>query len=294
MADPTKDQVGDADGTGLFPQVNPASGDGSQNRDFTDAKKIMLDKYANKMRMTKSFVKILSSTQLDEFFNTALEYCNWFLRVNYLEKQKATNRLGVDFPSNVPRQLGDNTQNLLFGSNVWTLDEAVAHKESSLRAFATAYCFLLLVVSANSKEPAKERMYFEVCSPRQFNRPIARVPPAHAIYDFTKSVDRELNRLFRSDLFMPIEDEWDLASLGAFGLPAPQRAPSFSRSLNDLQSGDAFTSRRKTPLGKGPSLGVGEGGDSRGFAMDMPAPEEHWDEPETDSKLIRNQPPRRK
>lgn len=55
-----------------------------------------------------------------------------------------------------------NGRNVLYDGQEMTLDECRAGRDESLKAFSMSYCFLLLFVSRNSSEPAKERMYFEV------------------------------------------------------------------------------------------------------------------------------------
>ncbi|KAJ3041730.1 hypothetical protein HDV00_008818 [Rhizophlyctis rosea] len=95
------------------------------------------------------------------------------------------------------KQIGDSSKQALFGNEQYTLEEAWIHRDKALREFAMAYCFLLLLVSRNTQEPAKERMYFEYiyALSRELIIIVVSLPA------FSTLLDTELNRLFRSDLF---------------------------------------------------------------------------------------------
>ncbi|KAJ3122768.1 hypothetical protein HK098_002495 [Nowakowskiella sp. JEL0407] len=144
--------------------------------------------------MTKSFEKILSSEEFDEFLAKAVSYVRWFLKVTQIEKtrERAQQLAGFDpgasfsgkfgeflkscgTPDSATEQSGTsiaaepsggNIIEDLFSSSI-PIDSAKAAMKSALRQLGKSYCFLLLLISQCSAQPAKERFYFESATSKQ-------------------------------------------------------------------------------------------------------------------------------
>ncbi|KAI9094402.1 hypothetical protein DFS34DRAFT_248271 [Phlyctochytrium arcticum] len=78
-----------------------------------------------------------------------------------------------------------------------TLEEARKERALGLKEFALAYCFLVLFVSRNVREPAKERGVFE----HIYTLSKDLIPTIVAQPAFTPLLAQDLDRLFRSSLF---------------------------------------------------------------------------------------------
>ncbi|KAJ3120068.1 hypothetical protein HK100_012954 [Physocladia obscura] len=83
------------------------------------------------------------------------------------------------------------------GGGTVTLEEAEKNLASELHKFATAYCYLLLLISRHSVEPAKERAYFEsiYAVTKDVSNALINLPT------YSNPIELELNRMFRGALF---------------------------------------------------------------------------------------------
>ncbi|KAJ3109652.1 hypothetical protein HDU97_003129 [Phlyctochytrium planicorne] len=89
-------------------------------------------------------------------------------------------------------------RNVLFAEGETVdLDTAKQERDARFREFGAAYCFLLLVSSAHSAEPAKERSCFETIY--VFTKGV--VVNLLALPAFSALIEAELTRVFRSTLF---------------------------------------------------------------------------------------------
>ncbi|KAJ3034699.1 hypothetical protein HK097_004416, partial [Rhizophlyctis rosea] len=124
--------------------------------------------------------------------------------------------------------IGDSSKQALFGNQEYTLEEAWQHRDKAIREFAMAYCFLLLLVSRNTQEPAKERMYFEYiyALSREVIVTVVSLPA------FSTLLDTELNRLFRSDLFCGSDID-DSTSPSSTESPSPRASRLANRNTID-------------------------------------------------------------
>ncbi|KAI8824272.1 uncharacterized protein EV422DRAFT_564970 [Fimicolochytrium jonesii] len=149
-------------------------------------------------RMTHSFTAVIESTQLDDFFIKGAHYIRWFIRTLVLEKSQSNNPLGLaDHQQTKPLGLSEAAKAMLFGGQELTLENCRQGRESALRQFGHSYCFLLLYVSKNSGEPAKERTYFEYIY--LFAKEI--INTMLSLPSFATAVNRHLELFFRSRLF---------------------------------------------------------------------------------------------
>ncbi|KAJ3241340.1 hypothetical protein HDU81_000904 [Chytriomyces hyalinus] len=165
------------------------------------------------IKQTRNFLLILQSAQFDKFLLAAAGYAKAFVKLLHLEKVKMApvvspsqedskmsqaNALEEKEKQSSVKQRRMSVAAHLFEDTMEASEDfAKLEKKDTLEHFANAYCFLLLHVSRNGMEPAMERAYFE------------------AIYSITKeisitlinmsaynaSIEVELNRLFRGNLF---------------------------------------------------------------------------------------------
>ncbi|KAJ3016150.1 UNVERIFIED_CONTAM: hypothetical protein HDU68_012389 [Siphonaria sp. JEL0065] len=83
------------------------------------------------------------------------------------------------------------------GGDTVELEIAIENRDEKLKELASAYCFLLLLTSRTTTEPARERAYFE--SIYAFTKEITTQLISLPNYNVT--LETELNRLFRGNLF---------------------------------------------------------------------------------------------
>ncbi|KAJ3187891.1 hypothetical protein HDU85_006284 [Gaertneriomyces sp. JEL0708] len=170
---------------------------GGKDWDLTELKKTALAKSPHMTMVTKSFTRILESKQLDDFIKKGVCYSRWYVRHMVLEKSQPVNQLGLLDITYRPPTLGEASKQTLFNGEDISTDMCRQECSEALRQLAMAYCFLLLFVSQQSQEPAKERAYFECIY--SFSKEI--ITTILAFPGFSPLVDKEFDRLFRSNLF---------------------------------------------------------------------------------------------
>ncbi|KAI9332894.1 hypothetical protein DFJ73DRAFT_855066 [Zopfochytrium polystomum] len=149
------------------------------------------------IKITRNFKKIVQSKEFDSFLTSGAHYSLWFARTLHLERLSSGNAL----MSAHADSMAARNKTPIFGDVTCSLDECRRHKAKFLQEFARSYCFLLLHISRNSVEPAKERAYFENIYIFTQKIVVALIEfPA-----FSSLVEAELNRMFRSELFCGVD-----------------------------------------------------------------------------------------
>ncbi|KAJ3211163.1 hypothetical protein HDU82_006583 [Entophlyctis luteolus] len=107
-----------------------------------------------------------NNEEFDAFVIAAAYYIRWFVQVLHCQKTKVTmGEPDVDEgdPKNLSATRGVKS---LFADDdeeePMSAEKAISNKDKYLKELAMAYCFLLLITSRESIEPAKERKSFEV------------------------------------------------------------------------------------------------------------------------------------
>ncbi|KAI8810819.1 hypothetical protein BJ742DRAFT_798838 [Cladochytrium replicatum] len=178
---------------------------GGQQLDITELKRNVIRQ--RQLKMSKSSTRILNSDETDEFIIRAVSYLRWHLIIHQMEvaRERTQRMAGIDPTMNFSGKFGDFLKNSALSNddegnnpieNVSSLDAAKSSKKAALRHFGNAYCFLLLLVSKSSSEPAKERSHFEMIY--MLTREISiQLLPAGMV----QQIYQELERVFRSNLF---------------------------------------------------------------------------------------------
>jgi hypothetical protein len=157
-------------------------------------------------RMTATFIKILQSKELDKLLLLAVEYGKWFVHVYLLQKQQeqsSSSRLrelpehlvSIFLPAAIT-SISQDLENLTIESAT-SLEQARQKSKMILKEFGRAYCFLLLFAAQYRQESSKERLHFE-----QIYKMTIEVVSASVGLAYAPIVSTELNRLFRSSLFL--------------------------------------------------------------------------------------------
>ncbi|KAJ3397332.1 hypothetical protein HDU92_008876 [Lobulomyces angularis] len=202
-----------------------------------------------KAHMTKSFKTLLASKEFDNFLKAGVE---WYIKVNSLQKIKEQSTpVGIkDIPENVInlfqnsnvmlRQTATNYEDSQNSTEMPSieapnLEQAKLKVKQTKKDFGICYCFLLLISSRLIREPAKDRVYFE--NMYHFTKEIVStvVEPA-----FAPQIKSELNRLFRSELFLNQNGELN------FDPNSPELPKQIKNNFDPfLQEGKKFTKRKK-------------------------------------------------
>ncbi|KAI8834630.1 hypothetical protein BJ741DRAFT_609575 [Chytriomyces cf. hyalinus JEL632] len=165
------------------------------------------------VKQTRNFSMILQSAQFDKFLLAAAGYAKAFVKLLHLEKVKMAPVVSAtqedskmsqsnaleekEKQSSVKQRRMSIAAHLFEDSIEASEDFAKLEKKETLQQFANAYCFLLLHVSRNGMEPAMERAYFEAIYSitKDISITLINMSPYNA------SIEVELNRLFRGNLF---------------------------------------------------------------------------------------------
>ncbi|KAJ3259767.1 hypothetical protein HDU77_001636 [Chytriomyces hyalinus] len=165
------------------------------------------------VKQTRNFSLILQSAQFDKFLLAAAGYAKAFVKLLHLEKVKMAPVVSAtqedskmsqssaleekEKQSSVKQRRMSIAAHLFEDSMEASEDFAKLEKKETLQQFANAYCFLLLHVSRNGMEPAMERAYFEAIYSitKEISITLINMSPYNA------SIEVELNRLFRGNLF---------------------------------------------------------------------------------------------
>ncbi|KAI9328704.1 hypothetical protein BDR26DRAFT_873639 [Obelidium mucronatum] len=172
------------------------------------------------VKVTKNFKTILTSPEFDAFLLCAAHYIRWFIQVVHLQKTNqiafvpppatrnaaSKNKPAGDAPGSAWKNplAATSTRRMSMrpifvedGGDTVEMEIAVETRDEKLKELASAYCFLLLLTSRATTEPARERAYFE--SIYAFTKEISI--QLISLPNYNQTLETELNRLFRGELF---------------------------------------------------------------------------------------------